>query len=342
MDTCARCGHVLGVGRFCTNCGHPVGAPLSSDDDWRTGTAERPAVPQTPPPMNSPAVAPAPTSTPTEPRYPLFADEVPESPAQEPLPSTEPAVATGGHSAHRRRSQPWLPWLGVAVALVLVAVLGGWLLLSGDDAPSSAQATDPGASSAPPTTAPTSPESSAPSPSPSTSSTPSKKPPKAKRTDVARLAEATVPATAPPNQDTSGNLVRYEARNMLDGVPQTCWRMPGDGTGKEITIKLAEPTTLTKVGLINGYAKTATDARGQSLDWYHGDRRVLSVEWVFDDGSSVSQSFDDTRALQTIKVAKVTTQTVTIRLVSVSNPGKGRAARNYTPISDVAMVGSQA
>ena len=28
METCERCGAELGVGRFCLNCGHPVGAPV--------------------------------------------------------------------------------------------------------------------------------------------------------------------------------------------------------------------------------------------------------------------------------------------------------------------------
>ncbi len=113
---------------------------------------------------------------------------------------------------------------------------------------------------------------------------------------MARLATVQVPATAPPNQDVSGNMVRYEGRNMLDGVAQTCWRMIGDGTGKEITLTLEKPTRLTTVGLINGYAKIARDGRGKALDWYHGNRRVLTVEWTFDDGTTVTQDLADTNA----------------------------------------------
>ena len=37
---CAQCGHELGLGRYCTNCGLPV-------EQWRTDTAERPPVPPT-------------------------------------------------------------------------------------------------------------------------------------------------------------------------------------------------------------------------------------------------------------------------------------------------------
>ena len=156
---------------------------------------------------------------------------------------------------------------------------------------------------------------------------------------MASLATAIVPGTAPPNQDLQGNMVRYEARNMLDGVAETCWRMPGDGSGGEITFQLAEPTTLTSVGMINGYAKLATDAAGRELDWYHGNRRVLAVEWVFDDGTTVGQTLSDTDQMQTVDVS-VTTTTVQLRLLRVSAPGTGRARRDYTAISDVALVGT--
>ena len=32
MTSCARCGHELGIGRFCLNCGHPVGAPAPAQE----------------------------------------------------------------------------------------------------------------------------------------------------------------------------------------------------------------------------------------------------------------------------------------------------------------------
>jgi hypothetical protein len=217
--------------------------------------------------------------------------------------------------------------VAVVLALVLVATIGTVLLGggSGDDK----QAADPVTprshhtrSSSP------SPSSPASSPSASTSS------PGAPE-DVARFATVEVPATAPPNLDVSGNQVRYEGRNMLDGVPETCWRMPGDGTGADITINLAEPTKLTSVGLINGYAKTAG-----TLDWYAGNRRILAVEWLFDDGTVVQQELAETRDVQAVDVGSVTTSTITLRLLKVSKPGKGPAARNYTPISDVAIVGT--
>jgi hypothetical protein len=137
-------------------------------------------------------------------------------------------------------------------------------------------------------------------------------------------------------------MVRYEGRNMLDGVAQTCWRMPGDGTGSEIALQLPGPTTISSVGLVNGYAKIARDASGRRLDWYHGNRRLLRIEWVFDDGTTVRQSLDDTRRMQSVDVDPVTTQTVRLRLVEVSRPGSGPAARDNTAISDVSLIGAPA
>ena len=111
--------------------------------------------------------------------------------------------------------------------------------------------------------------------------------------------------------------------------------MPGDGAGSEITVTLARRTHLTSVGMVNGYAKTSEDG---DLDWYAGNRRVLAVEWVFDDGTTVEQELAETREMQTVDV-DVTTRTVVVRLVVVSPPGSGPAARDYTAISELSLTG---
>jgi hypothetical protein len=89
---------------------------------------------------------------------------------------------------------------------------------------------------------------------------------------------------------------------------------------------------------VNCYSKIAY-SQGKPFDWYKGNRRVLSAEWLFDDGSSVTQSFGDDRAMQQIPIKPVTTSTVRLRITSVSPPGKGRAARNDTAISEVLLLG---
>lgn len=330
MTTCVKCGYALGVGRFCVNCGHPVdGGPPIGD------TVERPAVHDPGPTVAAPVTPPPPPPPPPQARFPLYADEVRPGPEPAYLPgASRPPPA--GH--HRSDATPaWLPWLAGAVALALVAAVGVVLLLGGgDDEPEA----DPPAGSTSPSAPPSATPSTTPSTTPSATPTETSTDP-GELTDVAATATAAVPRTAPPNTDVDGNLVRYEARHLLDGVPTTCWRMPGDGSGSSITVTLAEPTTLSEVGIVNGYAKTSDDG-GTILNWYRGNRRVLAVEWTFDDGTVLTQSLEEVRDLQTVAVDEVTTSTVTLRLISVSAPGTGRAARDYTAISDLSFVGTPA
>ena len=156
---------------------------------------------------------------------------------------------------------------------------------------------------------------------------------------MAGRASAKAPKTAPPNEDVNGDQVSYDASNMLDGVPETAWRAAGDGKGLNLTFTLREPTELHQVGLVNGYAKTSTDSKGRTFDWYLGNRRIQSVVWVFDDGSKVEQELNETRELQLVDVPDVVTRRVVLRLIAVSPPGEGNAARDFTAISEVSMVG---
>ncbi|CAI9419710.1 zinc ribbon domain-containing protein [Nocardioides sp. T2.26MG-1] len=293
--------------KFCVSCGHELGVGRFCTncghpiDRAPTDAGWRTDT------AERPAIPPSP-------RFPLFADEV-----EEPPPAPEPPYAE-----HRGPRPPWGMWALVALALVAVAGLGIWLVSDGDD-PAGAGRTGP-RDSASTQDGPGSSDSGR----PSASTDPS---------GVTAGAKVEVPDTAPPGQDISGKPVDYEAANMLDGIPETTWRMPGDGTGKEIVLTLAGDTRLRSVGLINGYAKTARDGRGRELDWYHGNRRTDRVEWVFDDGSTVTQDLEDTTGVQSVDV-DITTTTVTLRLVSVSAPGTGRAARDYTAISEVSLVGA--
>jgi hypothetical protein len=156
---------------------------------------------------------------------------------------------------------------------------------------------------------------------------------------VAGLSRASAPSHAPAGVDFSGRPVTFVAPNMVDGVAETCWRTPGDATGMVLTFRLERPTTITKVGLINGYAKTAFSG-GRRYDWYQGDRRVLSVDWIFDDGTTVSQPFSETRAMQSRTIPPVTTSTVQVRITAVSPPGRGLSSRDDTAVSEVSLVGT--
>ena len=290
---------------YCVNCGAPVGGRFCGS----CGTAV--------------AVAP---ETPT--RQP---EHLAPSPAPLPPPATHAA------DGPPRGPGPGL-WIGAAAVLLVIVLLGVFLLLRGGGGSPSAGPTPPiiPPKSHPTRAAPTSPPTTAPTTAPTSPTTSA---PTGPAGDVAGLARAVAPAHAPASVDFGGNPVTYDASNLVDGSPDTCWRVAGDATGTTLTFRLDQPTQLTQVGLINGYAKTAYSG-GHRFDWYAGNRQVVSVEWIFDDGSSVSQTFTSTRAMQTQAIDPVTTSTVRLQITSVSPPGTGRAARNDTAISEVSLVGS--
>lgn len=378
MKHCTQCGHVLGLGRFCTNCGHPVAArhadPLTDpipevttepatespssetaepteptgEQDWRTDTAERAPRPtvateaaavQVGSPL-APRVPPAVVEPPPPPRFPLFADEVAAAPAGPPVLSGEAeALAPAQDAAHDLahdldqdldqglvaddwKDDDWDEWeeegrpravWAVAAVLVLGALVGGaWFLgqaLGGDDETASDDATTG-------TTAPV-----------------------AEAVDHTADASAEAPRTAPANEDVDGNPTTYDASNMLDGVPETAWRAAGDGEGIKLVFTFPEKTRITEVGLINGYAKTATDGAGKTFDWYAGHRRIEQVTWNFGAGPVVRQDLTDGRDLQTIEVDPVEVRKVVLKIIATTAPGEGPAGRDFTAISDVQLKG---
>jgi hypothetical protein len=296
---CAACGAPVAGGRFCTSCGAPVGAVAAAPPRQPTYVAAPPAAPPEAEPL---APAPAPVPAPASPR---------------------PTAGPG----------PGL-WLGAAAVLLTIVLLGVFLLLRGGSGSPSGGPTPP---IVPPQSHTTQPPATSSAPtSPATS--PASSEAVGTASDVAGLARATAPAHAPAAVDFAGNPVTYDASNLVDGSFDTCWRVAGDATGTILTFRLDQPTRLTRVGLVNGYAKTAFSG-GRRFDWYAGNRRVLSADWIFDDGSSVSQVFSTTRTIQTQVIDPVTTSTVRLRITAVSPPGSGRAARNDTAISEVSLVG---
>jgi hypothetical protein len=350
--TCANCRAEVGDAAYCPQCGHAVLSPQSAPPtasgrpDWRTDTSERPAT-------RAPVEPPPAVVTPGPPRYPLYADDTTDSVEAHVEPDAGPAPPPAAPPAasylddpeldddYERRMVPaWLPWVLVALMLILVAVGGVWLLLSPDGDDSATEPPAASVSASQDTSDEPAPSSSAAAEPSSSAPPPSETPPAGDPVDVAASATATAPATAPPNEDAFGNRTTYVAANMLDGRPDTCWRMAGDGTGVELTFQLAAPTTLTRVGMINGYAKNAV-VGGRNLNWYVGNRRVLSAQWVFDDGTTVDQPLGATKKMQTIDLGgPVTTSVVRIRLLAVSSPGTGRSARDYTAVSEVTFIGT--
>ncbi|MEZ0581007.1 hypothetical protein [Nocardioides sp. MH1] len=267
----------------------------------------------TEPPPPPPPLGPPPSVA----RYPLFAETV-AAPAVPPPVAAPVAAPWPATPAPRRRSAT--PWVIAFLALAAIAAVGGILLVVGGSGEKDAD--DPA-----PRTHGTGRTQEAPSQD------------GAEGIDGAAAAvvpaDVDVPGTAPASVDTDGTRVTFDAGNMLDDDPRTCWRTPGDATGATLTFTFDEPVTLSEVGLVNGYAKT-----DPPHDWYHGNRRITDVVWTFDDGTEVEQHLgaDDT-SVQSTDVDDVQTSSVELRIVGLTAPGRGADSRDYTAISEAAFSG---
>lgn len=335
VDSCVSCGAELGVGRFCLNCGHPIGspapAPAPTPDPPLPPTAlVEPVEPVAPVALPVQAADPtpvAPTSPPDALRTP--APDVPAQrtdwdPREDLLPYEE---VDDLDSEVPVRGWAWLGWVaGAALLLGLAFVL--LRVLASDDVATEPTGEQTSSVTPPDASAEDEPTSAARSEGPRGVGP---------RTDFARGAGFSVPATAPPTTDLDGTLVAYEASQMGDGNPATTWRTAGDATGQTVTVTLPEPAVVTRVGLVNGYAKQVA-----GVDWYPNNRRILSVTWGFDDGTTVEQTFAERPGLQRLKVTPVQTGTVTLTITSVTPPGTGPLGRDYTAISEVAVIGRRA
>ncbi len=151
--------------------------------------------------------------------------------------------------------------------------------------------------------------------------------------DLTATLHARASATAPARFDDAHNPTNYHASNLLDRNPSTSWRVVGDGRGVTVTLTLPRPRHITHVGLIPGYAKT-DPATGTNR--FYQENRILEVRWRFDGGRSVSQRFRDVPVMQRT-ATNVVARSVTIQIVATR---RGDPHYNYTPISDVQLLGT--
>lgn len=302
MRSCATCGTAARHDQaFCMRCGAAL--------------APREQGPATPPPrrLDPPTVA-----LPVPPLPPWDAPPLD--------PRGEQAYDTVGRGGTRAG-------LAIALALLLVACagVGGYLLLrspGGDSrvaappAPTSSAGTGRAASPTPGAGSPSSPD-----PAPSV-------------TRVGPLqvlpVTATVPRQAPDSVDGSGATTSYGPGHLTDADPTTCWRVKGDGAGLTIALALPAPSTLTQVGLINGYAKSD---RATGADRYAQERRITRVTWLFSGGQQTQDLADGTRTAQLLTLpGPVATDLLELRIDATTGPGD--AALDFTAISGVTVIGS--
>lgn len=152
------------------------------------------------------------------------------------------------------------------------------------------------------------------------------------------IASASASCVSSPSQDAGGTMVTYEPGNAVDGAADTAWRCDGTGAGERLEVSFSSQMTLTSVGLVPGYAKT--DAY-DGTDRYTQNRRISTVRYTFDDGSSVVQNFDTGtyRSLQTIALPDVSTAHLTITVLDsvAGEVTNGQPPSDKVAISEVAV-----
>ena len=127
-------------------------------------------------------------------------------------------------------------------------------------------------------------------------------------TDATGSAAAAVAATALPTVSASSALEEatsddYLPGNVLDGDPTTCWSEAADNAaGQWLRFDFPQPTTLTRMHLINGYAK-----RVGSSDRWEQNSRVADVLFQFSNGQQLSWRLNDTRDWQAVDFPAGTT-----------------------------------
>ena len=125
---------------------------------------------------------------------------------------------------------------------------------------------------------------------------------------------------------------------MGDGNLATAWRTAGDATGETITVTLTEPGVVTRVGLVNGYAKQVA-----GVDWYPNNRRIrrrhLGLRRRLVDRADLRRA---DRTCNGSRSRRWRRATVTITITAVTPPGAGSLGRDYTAISEVSVTGRRA
>ncbi len=147
-------------------------------------------------------------------------------------------------------------------------------------------------------------------------------------------ARAQVPSTSDDATDGNGDTTSYEAANMLDGDPETTWRMDGDGSGESVTFTFDGERTISQLGLINGYAKTDP---ASGADRYAQTRRITRVTWTIGADSFEQRLDDGDQGLQPLAIRPVKGDEVTLEIDRVTRPGD--SSFNQTAISEVEILG---
>lgn len=106
---------------------------------------------------------------------------------------------------------------------------------------------------------------------------------KADAEEPTRLPIASIEASsvrqASTTKDAQGNHFTYEAENLIDGKPGTCWtpsytrKLSREAIGETVEIVLSAPASVSEISILNGYAA--------EKDIYYANSRVRTMEISF-------------------------------------------------------------
>lgn len=145
------------------------------------------------------------------------------------------------------------------------------------------------------------------------------------------VAAVTASSTAPDSKDGAGQTVSFGTDNLTDQDTTTAWRTKGDGVGETLEFSFGNQITLESVGMIPGYAKSDPQT---GLDRFAENRRILSAQLTFSDGTTRDISLQDSAEMQRFDIG-LTTTSVTVTITDTTDDPK----RNFTAVSEMEFVG---
>lgn len=168
-----------------------------------------------------------------------------------------------------------------------------------------------------------------------TASEPIASPPTSATATEIRPSLISASASAPAGRDGGGDLISYTPDNAIDGIPETAWRIPGDGVGQYIQLDFSRPTRVTEVRILPGYFKVD---RYDGTDRFWQNRRVRRVRLEFSDGRNVEAMLADEPSIQPVRVNAGPTSFVRIVILESTLPDQ-QNGRDFTAISEISVVG---
>ncbi|MFK7919004.1 MAG: protein kinase [Ilumatobacter sp.] len=146
----------------------------------------------------------------------------------------------------------------------------------------------------------------------------------------ADIVSITASATSPPLTLADGSELVLSAADMVDGDRSTSWLVPGDGAGVVIQLDLGSAEAVASVGLVPGFSGIDPV---NGAERFGAVRRIATVRWTFDDGSTVEQSFVDLDDLQRMAIEPTSTRTIRLEVLSTTEPG----TLDFTAISELGI-----